>query len=211
MTDKNKTEIVVVLDRSGSMASIRADMVGGFATFVEEQRKLPGECALSLYLFDDHHETAFEERPLAEVPELPLVPRGWTALYDGTARAINLVGARLKAKPDEKRPGCVVVMVITDGAENASKETTADALKKLIAEQQDKYGWRFMYLGADLNTIAHAAQIGIQASAQYSANSGGVNNLYGASGQSVGALRSAVMGGNANAPLIINPNLTSKN
>lgn len=194
MTDKNKTEIVVVLDRSGSMRSIAADMEGGFLTFVEEQKKLPGECSMSLYMFDDKIDTGFENKPLSSVKTLGLVPRNSTALLDGLGFAITRVGERLAKTPEAQRPGAVVVLVITDGMENASKEYKRDQILSMVKEQTDKYNWQFVYLGSDPSTFAEARSMGMS-SAQYQANSAGVRDVYASTSKGVGNFRSAVARG----------------
>lgn len=194
MTDKNKTEIVVVLDRSGSMRSIAADMEGGFKTFVEEQKKLPGECVMSLYRFDNQHEIGFENKPIDQVKSLDLVPGSTTALLDGLGIAITRVGTRLAKMPEDRRPGAVVVLVITDGMENASKEYKRDQILSMVKEQTDKYNWQFVYLGSDPSTFAEARSMGMS-SAQYAANSVGVRDVYASTSKGVGNFRSAVARG----------------
>jgi hypothetical protein len=178
MPDVSKTEIAVILDRSGSMHTIKQDMEGGFAHFVAEQRTQPGSCTLSLYQFDDQFEVVYEELPLSHVPELSIVPRGSTALLDAVGRSIARIGERLAAKSEQERPGIVVVMVITDGEENASCEVRRADLTAAIELQQRKYNWRFMYLGADASAFAEAASLGIKAAARYAPNSAGVGRLY---------------------------------
>src|SRR4051812_27922369 len=101
---ENSTEIVFILDRSGSMSGIAADMRGGFATFVEEQKKLPGECLVTLTQFDDHYDVVYQGRPIAEVPALDLQPRGSTALLDAVGRTVDDVGARLAKMAKHDRP-----------------------------------------------------------------------------------------------------------
>jgi hypothetical protein len=210
MTDLNKTVIAVVLDRSGSMISIKDDMEGGFAQFVADQRALPGACALSLYQFDSEYEVVYEDLPLGDVPPLSIVPRGSTALLDAVARSITRLGERLAAKPEHERPGAVVVMIITDGEENASCEVKRHVLKKTIARQQRKYNWRFMYLGADASAFSEAASLGIQAAAQYSPDTSGVKQLYVASSVAVASFRSRVASGVQNADIEIDAELRSK-
>jgi hypothetical protein len=210
MTDPNKTVIAVVLDRSGSMLAIQDDMEGGFAQFVAEQRALPGECTLSLYQFDSEYEVVYEDLPLCDVPPLSIVPRGSTALLDAVGRSIKRLGERLAAKPEHERPGAVVVMVITDGEENASREVKRHVLKKAIEKQQRKYNWRFMYLGADASAFSEAASLGIQAAARYSPDTSGVNRLYVASSAAVASFRSRVASGEQNADIEIAEDLSSK-
>lgn len=209
MTDKNKTEIAIVLDRSGSMTTIQADMVGGFAAFRDEQRALPGECVMSLYQFDNVHDVVYEERPIAEA-ELTLQPRGGTALYDAVGRSIALIGRRLASKPEHARPGAVIVMIITDGHENASSEFTHAMVAGLIKEQESKWNWRFAFMGSA--GLGDAVQIGISttSSAHYAPNTAGVQGMYARSSKGIGAYRGAVVQGDTYASLNIDPDDTSK-
>lgn len=194
MTKATYTEIVVVLDRSGSMQTIAKDMCGGFDAFVREQKLVPGECKLSLYQFDTEHETVYEGRELRDVPPLSLVPRGGTALYDAVGRAVRSTGERLSALPEHERPGKVVCLVITDGEENSSKQYAAWQIREMIEHQEKKYGWGFAYLGVSSLTTQHAAAIGINSSATFDSTPMGTQRLYGAIGQSVSNYRSGTHG-----------------
>lgn len=191
MTDQNLTEIIALIDRSGSMVTIKSDMIGGFDTFVAEQRKLPGECVVSLYEFDDKFDVLFEEKPLAEVPSLPLEPRGMTALHDALGRAITLVGERLAAKPEEKRPGKVVFLIITDGAENSSREFKIKDVRRLVKHQTDVYGWQFAFLGANIDSFAVGGSYGVSGAStmDYQATAQGTQVMYASVGRSVSAYR----------------------
>lgn len=158
---QNKTEIVIIMDRSGSMMMIRNDMEGGLKSFLEDQKKLDGECKITFARFDDKYELVFEDRDINEVGELQLEPRGLTALYDAIGKTVNSVGARLAATPESERPSTVLVQIITDGLENASREFTADAIKTMITRQQSVYNWQFVYLGANQDAFDVAHHIGI--------------------------------------------------
>ncbi|MFC7624881.1 VWA domain-containing protein [Microlunatus sp. GCM10028923] len=162
MTDHTLTQIYVLLDRSGSMQSIKSDVEGGFAAFIEEQRKGQGTCRVSLAQFDDRYDEVYSDRPVAEVPPLELQPRGSTALLDAMGRLITDAGARLAALPEDQRPGTVVVAIMTDGRENASREWTHPAIKALVEQQTTSYHWQFLYMGADQDAIEVGASIGIQ-------------------------------------------------
>ena len=164
MTKAGLTEISVVLDRSGSMEARKADTIGGFNAFLESQQALPGECSISLYQFDHHYEAVYEGIPVAKAPKLTdttFVPRGNTALLDAVGRTINSVGARLAALPEEERPEKVLVVIQTDGQENASHEFTNQQIKDMISHQRDHYQWQFIFLGADENAFFVAASMGI--------------------------------------------------
>lgn len=178
MTKENSTEILIILDRSGSMASIKTDMEGGFATFLEEQRKLPGECKVTLVQFDHAQETVYESRDIMDVPPLELAPRGGTALLDAVASTIDATGARLRRMPEAQRPGKILCLIITDGAENASKEFTAAQVKTRIEHQRTKYAWEFVYLGANQDAFAEAQAMGINFAGNYAATAKGVGDVF---------------------------------
>lgn len=179
MPNAQLCELAVVLDRSGSMQSIKSDMEGGFARFMEEQRKLDLPCVVSLYQFDSEFEVVYEERPLDKA-SLELVPRGSTALLDAMGRSITLIGERLKRKPEHERPGKVVVLVITDGQENASREWKRDQVKAAVEHQREKYDWQFAFLGANIDAFAEAQSLGVptRGAAKYQANTQGVSHAY---------------------------------
>lgn len=205
MTDLNKTEIVVILDRSGSMYTTKDDMEGGFASFVAEQRAQPGQCFFSLYQFDDQFETVYEERPASDVPPLVIEPRGNTALLDAVGRAVSRVGQRLAAKQEDDRPGIVIVQVITDGMENSSTEYTYAQVGEMIKLQRETYKWQFVFLGADLSVSA-AAQLGFasQAVASVSFNTAGVMRMYNSSSRSISEYRTYAANGGQDAVLSLN-------
>ena len=144
-----------------------------------------------------------------DVPALSITPRGSTALLDAMSRSIARIGARLAAKPDSERPGSVIIIVITDGEENASCEVTRKALNRSIEHQRKNYNWQFMYLGADLSAVSEAASIGIPAAARYSPDARGVQQLYSASSAQVAEYRSRVARGER-AELEIDPDLKSE-
>jgi hypothetical protein len=163
MTRSDLTHLYFLLDRSGSMQSIKSDIEGGFAAFVEEQRRGAGECLASLAQFDDAYEVVYTDRPVADVPPLDLRPRNMTALHDAMGRLITDAGAKLAALPEDQRPGTVVVAVMTDGLENASKEWHAPQVKALVEQQTGQYGWQFLYMGADQDAVEVGTGLGIAA------------------------------------------------
>lgn len=163
MTDQTLTHLYFLLDRSGSMQSIKSDTEGGFAAFIEEQRDVPGECRVTLAQFDDQYDEVYADRPLADVPPLDLRPRNMTALHDAMGRLIGDAGARLGRLPEDARPGTVIVAIMTDGLENASKEWTGPAIKALVEQQTAQYGWQFMYMGADQDAIEVGTSLGVSA------------------------------------------------
>lgn len=160
------TEIAYVLDRSGSMASLTSDAIGGFNSFLNSQKQLPGRANFTLVLFDHEYLVTHKGVDIQRVPELngkSYVPRGQTALLDAIGRTIDELGARLAAIPEEKRPAKVIVAIFTDGFENASHVYTTDRLAASIKHQQEKYSWEFLFLAANQDAIATAAQIAIPA------------------------------------------------
>lgn len=157
------TEIVLVVDRSGSMATVCIDAENGINHFIEEQKKAPGEANFTLVQFDTHYDFVAKGVPIEDAPEYVLVPRGWTALLDAVGRAISETGERLASLPEDQRPGIVIVMIVTDGHENSSTEYTFSQIKEMISHQREKYNWHFNFLGADESAFDVADSIGIPA------------------------------------------------
>lgn len=152
MTEQNYTHVTLVVDRSGSMTSVKSDAQGAINKFLEEQRLQPGVMTFSMVQFDNVVDILHQFTPIENVKDYELIPRGWTALFDATGIAIQKTGEILSELPEEKRPGNVLVAVVTDGAENSSKEYTFEQLKKMIQDQQEIYGWHFAFLGADTSS-----------------------------------------------------------
>ncbi|HEU5474367.1 MAG TPA: vWA domain-containing protein [Actinophytocola sp.] len=161
MTRADLTRIYFLLDRSGSMQSIKADTEGGFAAFVDEQRDTPGTCQVTLAQFDNVYDVVYTNVPIADVPPLVLQPRGSTALLDAMGKLITDAGAELTALPEGDRPGTVIVAVMTDGHENASREWTHPAIKSLVEQQTKDYSWQFLYMGADQDAIEVGTSLGV--------------------------------------------------
>lgn len=159
-----KNEIIVVLDRSGSMWGIRSDMVGGLRTFVEEQRKV-GEAGFTLATFDDVHELLMEGVPLSkvEITDAVLVPRGNTALLDAIGKTVTAQGERFAKMPEAERPERVVLLVVTDGQENHSKDWKRSDVAALIKRQQDEWKWAVTVLGCGIDAIAQGREVSIPA------------------------------------------------
>ncbi len=191
MTDPNLTHIYVLLDRSGSMQSIVEDTVGGFDAFIAEQRQGSGECRVTLAQFDDDYEEVYADLPVADVPSLVLQPRGTTALLDSVARLINDAGRRLEALPEDRRPGTVIVGIMTDGLENASREWTHPQVKQLIERQTNDYQWQFLYLGADQDAVEVGMSIGVGAGHSVTYGRGRVKQAMAATAANVAAYRQA--------------------
>lgn len=163
MTDASRVHYLFIVDRSGSMRPIAGDMEGGIRAFIDKQLEGvdPAKRTVSFYQFDTEHDDLYDFAPLADAKGYKLVPRGATALLDACGTAITKVGEKLAALPEEDRPGYVMVVIVTDGAENSSVEYNRAQVKKMITHQQEKYDWRFTYLGANQDAFAEAASIGI--------------------------------------------------
>jgi len=164
---KDYTHIAVILDRTGSMESIRDDTIGGFNAFLDQQKKEPGLATLTLVQFDDQdpYEVLHKFKTLSKVPELTretFVPRATTPLLDAMGRGINDLEKSLADMKEDERPSRVVMVIITDGQENASREFKKDQIEKMIKEKQDKSDWQFVFLSADLAAIGDAQASGVR-------------------------------------------------
>ena len=180
---KNLTELVFILDRSGSMAGLEADTIGGFNAMIEKQRGEPGEAVISTVLFDNETEVIYDRLPLDRVPALTekeYYVRGCTALLDAVGGAIHHIGNVHKYAREEDRPEKTLFVITTDGMENASRRYTYDKVKAMIERQREKYGWEFLFLGANIDAAREAARFGIRAdcAADYHADSIGTEAVY---------------------------------
>jgi hypothetical protein len=178
-----RTLIAMILDRSGSMQNVRDDTVGGFNAFVEEQRALPGEATLLLVQFDDAYEVVVDNLPLRDVPPLThatFVPRGSTALLDAIGRTLNEIEARVTALAPEARPKRVIVVVLTDGHENASREFTLDMVRRLITDHRARDGWEVLFLGTTEKAIEESQAYGVDQSstARFAATGVGTRDAF---------------------------------
>lgn len=191
MTRSDLTHLYFLLDRSGSMQSIKSDIEGGFAAFVEEQRKGTGECRATLAQFDDVYELVYADRPVADVPPLDLQPRNMTALHDAMGRLITDAGSRLAALPEAERPGTVVVAIMTDGLENASKEWTGASIKALVSQQSTQFGWTFLYMGADQDAVEVGESLGIDKDLSVTYSRGKAAQTMGVASGKIAKLRAA--------------------
>lgn len=190
----NLTEIVFILDRSGSMMGLTYDTIGGFNSFIEKQKAEPGEAVLTTILFDDQYEVLHNGINLKEVQPMTkdqYWARGTTAMYDAIGKTINDVGARLSATPEEERPSKVIFVITTDGMENASREYSQAKIKEMIQHQTDKYSWDFIFLGANIDSVKQAANIGISAdfAADYQPTADGLFCMYDAVDAAVSSSR----------------------
>lgn len=195
---KDSADITIVLDRSGSMESVRNSTIEGFNTFIEEQRKVPGEGFVSLVQFDNEYTPLYAAVALEVVPKLTretFVPRALTALLDAIGRTIISTGLRLSAMPESARPDKVLFVIMTDGGENASKEFTREKVFEMITHQRQVYSWDFVFIGANQDAIGVAASVGIPrgSAIKYAANDAGTQcafdsiNSYATQSRSVGS------------------------
>ena len=191
------THIAVILDRTGSMETIRDDTIGGFNAFLNTQKGAPGLASLTLVQFDsqDPYEIVYHFKPLAEVPELTretFVPRANTPLLDAIGRGINDLEKSLADKTEAERPSRVVMVLITDGQENASREFRKDQIEKMIKAKQEKAAWQFVFLSADLDAIGDALASGVRAASTlaHDKDSHGVGAAWASLSRSVSDYRS---------------------
>lgn len=177
-----KDLIVSILDRSGSMSSIINDSIGGYNTFIADQRTV-GNADVTLVLFDHERQTVYRNKDINTVEELTrynYVPRGSTALLDAIGHTINWVGAELATRPETERPNKVVVCILTDGMENSSLEFTNQQIKDMVQHQTDVYNWGFIFLGANMDAFDVASSLGISRdfTANFAANREGTQVAY---------------------------------
>ena len=162
---KDATYIAVLLDRSGSMSSVKDDTIGGFNQFIKDQKEAGDNAMLTLVQFDSGGiDTVHESLAIKDVPDLSdetFQPRGSTPLLDAMGKTIETTGKALEAIPQSDRPDKVVFVVITDGQENASREFTKARIKEMVSHQSDVYKWNFLYLGANQDAFAEAHSMGI--------------------------------------------------
>lgn len=161
----NRTEIIFLLDRSGSMSGLEKDTIGGFNAFIEKQCELDGEVTLTTVLFDNEYEILWNgiNAAGAKLTQEDYYVRGSTALLDAVGKTILDVDRRLAKTAEELKPGKVIFVITTDGMENASREFTHEKVKKLISLQEEKHKWEFIFIGANMDAAKEASSLGIHA------------------------------------------------
>lgn len=182
--ENNVTELVFILDRSGSMSGLENDTMGGFNSTIAKQKDQPGSGFVTTVLFDHKVETLYERKPLEQVQKLTTKQyyvRGCTALLDAVGETIKRVNKAQKAAITG-RPAHTIFVITTDGMENASKHFTAEEVRKLIEKRKKKNGWEFIFLGANIDAVETAGSIGIDArcAADYEASAEGTKAMFGA-------------------------------
>ncbi len=180
---KNLTELVFILDRSGSMSGLEGDTIGGFNAMIEKQKHEPGEALISTVLFDNENEVIHDRVDIKNIEPMTdkeYYVRGCTALLDAVGGAIRHIGNVHKYAREEDRPEKTLFVITTDGMENASRKYSYNRVKMMIERQQDKYGWEFIFLGANIDAAKEAARFGIREdrAANYHADSTGTAVIY---------------------------------
>lgn len=179
MTNPNLTHIAVIADCSGSMRSIADDMNGALQAFLEEQAQQPGELTLDITTFDSLVNKPHQDAAPSEIVFPIIRPRGTTALYDAIGHTVDSLGTRLERRDEDARPGKVLVVVVTDGMENASTDYTADDVKTRVTRQQDEYDWGFVFLGANIDSFEVGGGLGFRADStmNYAATASGTQSM----------------------------------
>jgi Mg-chelatase subunit ChlD len=196
------TQISIVLDRSGSMEIVRDATISGFNEFIDGQRAVPGEAQISLVQFDteDAYEVLYEAKRIRDVPKMTVetyVPRGGTPLHDAIGRTIDGLGAKLAKTSEAERPGKVVIVIMTDGLENSSREYSSARIAEMIKHQREVYKWEFVFLGANQDAILTGEKLNIlgRSSLTYAATAAGAGNALRAASRSLGRYRTNVADG----------------
>lgn len=192
----NITELVFILDRSGSMRGLESDTVGGFNSLIDKQKTVPGGCFVSTILFDNVSKVLHDRLPLEQVPlmtERDYVPRGSTALLDAVGDAIGHISSIHRYVRPEDVPEHTLFVITTDGMENASRRFRLWEIKDLIKKQKAEHGWEFLFLGANIDAVNTAGHLGISAdrAATYRADGKGTKLVYDAVAQAAVMVRRA--------------------
>ena len=181
--NNNITELVFILDRSGSMSGLESDTIGGFNSMIAKQRKEDGECYVSTILFNNESKVLHDRMKLAEIEPMTdkeYVAYGGTALIDAIGGAIRHIANIHKYARPEDVPAHTMFVITTDGMENASRKYTAERVKQMIEHEKEKYGWEFLFIGANIDAVETAARYGIGAdrAVNYHADNIGTEVLY---------------------------------
>lgn len=182
-----KTEIIIITDTSGSMAFLMEDATGGINSFIEEQKKVPGEARVSIFTFDSHVHQVLDAVDVASVKPIVLHANGMTALHDAIGTALDKCGKRIA---EQKWADQVIVMITTDGQENSSREYTGERVREMVKHAEDN-GWKFIFAAANQDAFASAQSVGITCgvATPYQASAKGTETLYATMSASVTSLR----------------------
>ena len=195
----NRTELVFVLDRSGSMAGLESDTIGGFNSMLAKQKAEPGECRITTVLFDSQYEILHDRidiRAVSPITDKEYFVRGSTALLDAVGRTINKIGGAQKNTAEGYRAGKVLFVITTDGMENASREFDYGMIKSMIRRQKSRYGWEFIFLGANIDAVGVADRFGVarDRAQNFHNDSEGVALNYAVLSETVASFRAAPCG-----------------
>jgi uncharacterized protein YegL len=193
---KDLTELVFILDRSGSMSGLESDTIVGYNAMLEKQKKEPGDAVITTVLFDDRYELLHDRinlRGIAPITDREYFVRGSTALLDAVGKTINKIGNVQKHTAQEERAEHVMFVITTDGMENSSKEFSYEKVRQMIEYQKSKYGWEFIFLGANIDAIAAAERFGIDKdrTTNYNADSEGTLLNYEVISETVSCIRAS--------------------
>ncbi len=193
----NITELVFILDRSGSMSGLESDTIGGFNSMIEKQKKQDGGCYVSTVLFDDASEVLHDRVKLGDIPKMTdrdYTVRGCTALIDAIGGAIHHIGNIHKYARPEDVPEHTMFVITTDGQENASHRYTSETVKNMIKRQKEKYGWEFLFIGANIDAVETANRYGISEdrAVNYKADSCGTQIMYATVEKAIGEVRASL-------------------
>ena len=192
--NNNLTEIVCILDCSGSMAGLEGDTIGGFNAMVEKQKKEPGEALLSAVLFSDDSRVLYDRVDVKKVE--PMTDRqymagGCTALLDAIGGAVHHIANVHRYAREEDRPAKTIFVITTDGMENASRRYSCEEVQRMVKHEQEKYGWEFLFLGANMDAISAARSFGIRPdrAVRYASDRAGTRLNYSVVGQTIARFR----------------------
>ena len=193
----NITELVFILDRSGSMSGLESDTIGGFNSLIEKQKKQEGRCYVSTVLFDDRCEVLYDRVELDKIRSMTdrdYTVRGCTALLDAIGSAIRHIGNIHKYARPEDVPEHTMFVITTDGMENASRSYDSETVKRMIERQKEKYGWEFLFLGANIDAVETARSFGIseERAVTYCADGVGTRTNFDAVSKTVSCMRASM-------------------